>query len=152
VLIGISCLNRLSSVEFLKRVESSDIKAYTSALVIEEVIFKLTMQSASNLLDRVTLQGVKASLKNPQKRERVFGPVIRYREYIDTLRNFGMVVLDLTDKDLAEAVQLTNKYGLITADAAHLAVMIRRGIKHIASNDSDFKVVDNITLWMPDEK
>ena len=86
------------SVEFLKRVESSDIKAYTSALVIEEVIFKLTMQSASNLLDRVTLQGVKASLKNPQKRERVFGPVIRYREYIDTLRNFGMVVLDLTDK------------------------------------------------------
>ncbi|GFP25587.1 hypothetical protein HKBW3S43_01177 [Candidatus Hakubella thermalkaliphila] len=45
------------SVEFLKKVESFDLKAYTSALVIEEVTFKLIMQSASNFLDKVTLQG-----------------------------------------------------------------------------------------------
>ena len=39
------------SVEFLKKVESFNIRAYTSALVIEEVTFKLTMQSASNFLN-----------------------------------------------------------------------------------------------------
>lgn len=43
------------SVEFLKTVESFNLKAFTSALVIEEVMFKLVMQSASNFLGKVTL-------------------------------------------------------------------------------------------------
>ncbi len=138
-----------TSVEFLKKVESSNIKTYTSALVIEEVTFKLTMQSASNFLDRVMLQGVKLFLKDIKTKEKVFKPILEYRGYIDTLKDFGLVVLDLTDKDMAAAIQTANKtYGLITADAAHIAVIKRKGITHIASNDSDFKAVNDITLWM----
>ncbi len=139
-----------ASVEFLKKVESFNIKAYTSALVIEEVIFKLTMQSASNFLDRVTLQGVKVLLKDTKNKEKVFKPILQYRGYIDTLKDFGLVVLDLTDKDMAAAIQKAKTYGLITADAAHIAVMERKGITHMASSDGDFKAVNNITLWMPE--
>jgi predicted nucleic acid-binding protein len=36
------------------------------------------------------------------------------------------------------------------ADAAHLAVMERKGISHMASSDSDYMAVSNITLWTPD--
>lgn len=139
-----------ASVEFLKKVESLNLKAYTSALVIEEVTFKLTMQSASNFLDRVTLQGVKVLLKDIKTKEKVFKPILEYRGYIDTLKDFGLMILDLTDKDMAAAIQTAKTYGLITADAAHIAVMERRGIPHIASNDSDFKAVNNITLWTPE--
>lgn len=137
------------SVEFLKKVESSNLKAYTSALVMEEVIFKLIMQSASNFLDRVTLQSVKLLLKDPKNREKVFKPVVEYREYIDMLKDFGLTVLDLTDKDMAVAIQKAKTYGLITADAAHLAVMGRKEITNLSSSDGDFKGVDNITLWSP---
>jgi predicted nucleic acid-binding protein len=139
-----------TSVDFLKTVESFSLKAFTSALVIEEVMFKLVIQSASNYLGRVTLQGVKKFLKDSRSREKVFKPVAEYREYLDTLKDFGLGVLDLTDKDMALAIEKAKAYGLIMADAAHLAIMERKEISHIASSDNDFKAVSNITLWTPD--
>jgi len=59
-------------------------------------------------------------------------------------------VLDLTDEDMIAAIQKAKTYGLLTADAAHIAVMERKGIRHLASSDNDFKTVNNITLWSPD--
>ncbi len=139
-----------TSVAFLKIVESFNIKAFTSALVIEEVMFKLVMQSASNFLGKVTLQGIKVFLKDSRNREKVFKPVAEYREYLDRLKDFGLAVLDLTDKDMVLALEKTKAYGLIMADAAHIAVMERKGIVHMASSDTDFKAISNITLWTPD--
>ncbi len=138
------------SVQFLKKVESSDIKAYTSALVIEEVMFKLVMQSASNFLDKVTVQDVKELLRESDNRERIFKPVLEYRSYIDVLRDFGLVILDVTDKDMITALQRAKEFGLIMADAAHIGVMERKGITHMASSDSDFRSLKNVTLWSPD--
>lgn len=137
------------SVDFLKTVESSNLKAFTSVLVVEEVLFKLIMQSASNFLGKVTLQDIKVYLRDSRNRAKVFKPVAEYRGYIDTLKDFGLVILDLTDKDMALALERAKGYGLMLADAAHLAVMERKGISHLASSDSDFKAVDHLTLWMP---
>lgn len=139
-----------NSIQFLKKVESSNIKVYTSALVIEEVMFKLIMQSASNFLDKVTLQEVKGLLRDSNNREKIFKPVIEYRSYIDVLKDFGLVILDVTDKDVINALQRAKELGLIMAGAVHIGVMERKGIKHLASSDSDFKNVKNITLWSPD--
>jgi len=61
-------------------------------MVIEEVMFKLIMQSASNFLDKVTLQGVKDLLRG-SNRGKIFKPVIEYRSYIDVLKDFGLVNL-----------------------------------------------------------
>jgi predicted nucleic acid-binding protein len=139
-----------ASVEFLKVVESSNLKAYTSALVIEEITFKLIMQSASNFLEKVTLNNVKILLKDAKTKEKVFKPIIEYRGYLDMLKDFGLVVLDLTDKDMAAAIPKAKAYGLVAADAAHLAVMERKDIVHMASSDSDFQAANHITLWSPD--
>ena len=81
------------SVQFLKKVESSNTKAYTSALVIEEVMFKLILQSASNFFGKMTLDDVKGLLKNSKYKEKIFKPVIEYRGYIDILKDFGLGVL-----------------------------------------------------------
>jgi predicted nucleic acid-binding protein len=139
-----------ASVEFLKKVETVNLRAYTSALVMEEITFKLIMQSASNFLDKVTLQNVKGLLKEKGKKEKVLAPVEEYRRYLDSLKDFGLKVLDLTDGDMTVAIQKAKTYGLITADAAHVAVMERKGIRHLASSDNDFKAVNDITLWSPD--
>lgn len=50
---------------------------------------------------------------------------------------------------MIKAVQKAKTYGLITADAAHLAVMERKGIQHIATADNDFVSVPDITVWSP---
>ncbi len=137
------------SVGFLKKIESFDFKAYTSALVLEEVSFKLLMQSASNFLGRMTLQGVKSLLKDDRKRKQVLSPVVEYMKYIELLKECGMAIIDLKGRDMIIAIQKARVYGLITADAAHLAVMERKGVRHMATGDNDFKVVADITVWSP---
>lgn len=138
------------SIEFLKKIESSSIKGYTSALVLEEVVYKLVMQSASNLLDPITLKGVKGLLKKADKRKSIFKPVAAYMEYIEMLTKLGLGVLELNGRDMVSALQKAQDYGLMTADAAHIAVMERKGIHHLASSDGDFKSVETITIWAPE--
>ncbi|MDO8446762.1 MAG: PIN domain-containing protein [Deltaproteobacteria bacterium] len=137
------------SVEFLNMAELHNLKIYTSSLVLEEVSFKLLMQSASNFLDKVTVPKVKTLLHNEKKREQVLDSVLKYMGYIALLKESGMTVLELKDSDIMTALQKTMEYGLITADAAHYAVMERKGIRHIATGDNDFKSVPGLTLWMP---
>jgi len=107
------------------------------------------IMSASNFLKKVSIQNVKKLLRDKDIRDKVIGPVGKYMEYIDYLKDMGLKVIDLTDKDMVMALHKARRYGLITADAAHLAVMDRKGIRHLASSDRDFKVVEGITLWMP---
>lgn len=140
------------SVEFLNRIELSNIKAYTSALVLEEVSYKIMMQSASNYLERVTVQHVKKFLENPKNRGKVLSPLIEYMDYIDKLQEAGMTVIDLKGSDIKQAAHHAKDNGLITADAAHIAVMFRKSIHNIATEDSDFVSVANITVWSPSER
>lgn len=140
------------SVEFLNRIELSNIKAFTSALVLEEVSYKIVMQSASNYLERVTVQNVKKFLGNPKNRGKVLFPLIEYMDYIDKLQEAGLSVVDLKGADMKQAAHLSKENGLITADAAHLAVMSRKSISHIATEDSDFVAAPNITVWSPSVK
>jgi predicted nucleic acid-binding protein len=138
------------SIEFLKKVESSRIRGYTSALVLEEVVFKLVMQSASNLLEPITFKGVKGLLKKGDKKRSVFRPVIAYMQYIEMLNTLGLGIIELTGKDMMMALQKAQDHGLMTADAAHLAVMDRKGIEHLASSDKDFASIETISVWAPE--
>ncbi len=137
------------SVQFLSRVEAQDIRAATSALVLEEVFFKLLMQSASNLLQRVTVDKVASALKDKRKRSEIVGPLVHYWKYIESLRGSGMTIVDLKAIDIASAMEVTNSVGLITADATHLSVMKRKGIHHIATADEDFTAIADVEIWSP---
>ena len=137
------------SVEFLKKIESFNYKVYTSALVLEEISFKLLMQSASNFLEKVSVQNVKVLLKDDKKRNQILNPVDNYMNYIELLKESGLVIIDLKGSDMITALQKVKAYGLITADATHLAIMERKGINHIATDDNDFNVAPDITLWSP---
>jgi len=137
------------SIEFLKRVEKGAVKAHTSALVVEELFFKLLMQQASNFLEKVSVEKVKTLLKDERKREDIFESIFHYLKYIDTLQNLGLKILEIRDKDLNMAIHLAKKWGIITADAFHLAVMQRKGIVQLVSDDSDFERVKDVTLWRP---
>ena len=136
-------------IEFLRSIELFNYKVYTSALVLEEIYFKLLMQSASNFMSKVTLHHLKSLLTNEKQRKQVFAPVMEYVKYIDILEDYGLKIAELQDIDMGKAVQKAGVYGLITADAAHLAVMERKGITNIATCDNDFKIVAGITVWMP---
>ncbi len=69
--------------------------------------------------------------------------------YVQLLSKSGLSGLALTSNDIQEALPKSLSYGLMTADAAHLAVTERRKVSHMASDDSDFEMVPGITLWSP---
>lgn len=137
------------SIEFLNKIEMINFRACTSSLVLEEVSFKLLMQSASNFLSKITIEKVKALLSDEKKRAQVIDPVLKYMDYIVLLKDSSMTIIELKDIDMMTALQKTKKYGLITADAAHLSVMERKGISHIATSDSDFRDIPGLTVWSP---
>jgi len=141
-------INR-ASIEFLKNVEKGFFKAHTSALVAEELFFKLLMQRASNFLERVSVEKVKTLLKDERKRENIFESIAQYIQYMDTLKHLGLKILEIGEKDLNIAIHLAKRWGIITADAFHIAVMQRKGIVHLVSDDRDFENVNDITLWRP---
>ena len=137
------------AISFLQKVESSSYKASTSSLVLEEVFFKLLMQSSSNFMEKVTVEKAKSLIRDEAKRDAVLGPLAEYREYIGILRDTGMKVFDLTGGDILAAVEMSRTHHLMVADAAHLAVMNRKKISHLASGDRDFAAVPEITVWSP---
>jgi predicted nucleic acid-binding protein len=137
------------AVDFLQKVESSSFKASTSSLVLEEVFFKLLMQSASNFIEKVTVEKVKSVLRDDTRREAILKPLAEYRKYIEILEDAGMKVFDLMGKDVLAATEASGRHNLLVADAAHLAVMERKKIDHLASGDRDFAVVPDITVWSP---
>lgn len=88
-------------------------------------------------------------MRSDKNRRLVLKPVLEYVQYLSFLKESGMVIIDLKDSDTMTAVQKSLEYGLLTADAAHLAVMERKGIRHIATGDNDFTAAPHIFLWSP---
>lgn len=137
------------SVGFLSLIETSGIRACTSSLVLEEVSFKIVMQSASNHLERVSVPLVKRLLQDVAHRDAVMSPLIHYMDYVGKLQETGMTFIDLKGADIRHAALLAKNHGLITADAAHLAVMARKSIVNVATDDLDFACLPGITVWSP---
>lgn len=137
------------AIRFLQKVETSSFKAATSSLVLEEVFFKLLMQSASNYVEKVSVERVKTLLRDAAKREVILQPVAEYGKYIHILRDVGLKVLDFAAADILAAVEGARRHQLMVADASHLAVMQRKKIRHLASGDRDFAVVPEISVWSP---
>jgi predicted nucleic acid-binding protein len=137
------------SIEFLKRVENIAVKAFTSVLVLEEVFFKLLLQQASNFIEKITVKKLKSYLQDDVKRSEIFTSLTQYQNFITILKGSGLRIIELRGTDLDIALHLAERWGIVTADAFHLAVMKRRRLTHLASDDTDFERVQEITLWRP---
>ena len=60
-----------------------------------------------------------------------------------------VTVEPVTAADVTEMLEIGATTGLLPRDAIHLAVMRRRGITAIASDDDAFDGIDGITLYKP---
>jgi predicted nucleic acid-binding protein len=50
---------------------------------------------------------------------------------------------------ILEAAALSSRHGLLTNDAAIVAVMRRHGVAHLVTNDDDFDGIPGLTIWKP---
>jgi predicted nucleic acid-binding protein len=68
---------------------------------------------------------------------------LKDKEFVRTVINSltglkGLKVEPLVKDDFAKAVEIMNDFGLDFEDSLHLAVALRKNVKEIVSNDSDF--------------
>ncbi len=139
---------------FLKRIEKGEIIAVINPVIIDEILFKILMAEVSKLISKPSLWDLKKKLRENDKEfiGSAYKPVKEYKDYLTELTNGGLIVSELNWKNAVDSVAIGEKYGLLTSDAFHLATMKQNGIKHIATNDSDFDHVDFLTIWKPQRR
>ena len=133
--------------EILEAIEASRILGYITPLILEEVAFKLVYAKASEILDTRNIWRIREALRfDDGVRRECMGTLRRFQEYIEYMLTRGLRVEYVSYEDWARALDLMEKYGLLPADAIHLAVAARIGADAIASFDEDFRYVSGLKV------
>ena len=124
-------------------VERGGNRGYVSALVVGEVAFKLLFAKASELGVKLFWEFRRKLAGDRAFRRECFRPVLEFSRYLDGLS--GLAWVHVTGEDCEEGLEMALRYGLLTADAIHVAVALRLGVP-IATFDEDFKEVPGLAV------
>lgn len=126
----------------LERVERGDAVGYVSALVVEEVAFKLLVAKASELGVSEFWEFKRKFTGDAEFRGECVKPVREFERYLDSMA--GLAWVPILDSDLWSALRIVERYSLLPADAVHAALALRLGVP-IATFDEDFVRVPGLS-------
>ena len=131
--------------EILESVEKGLVTGIVTPLVLEEVSFKLLFAKTSELIGTANPWRIRGALINDENiRRKAITTLSAFRDYIDYLYSGGLRIEPLLYSDWLSALSFVDKYGLLPADAVHIAVALRSNADAIASFDSDFKRIKEL--------
>jgi predicted nucleic acid-binding protein len=135
---------------FLERVETAQIKALTSALVVNEVLFKMVLQEAAGHIPNPTAWIVRRFIRDDKSlRKIIYRPAKLYSDYIRALSEEGLILVDITIAQTQQAVEIGEKFGLLMTDATHIACCQNNSVLHIATDNQDLWHIPGMTAWVP---
>jgi predicted nucleic acid-binding protein len=130
---------------FLQRVEIGDVEGITSVITLAEMAHRLMILEAIQT-HRLSANTVVRKLKeNPA----LVKPLSQYKAATDAVRAFNVSVEAINPAHLNRAQGLSQTYGLLTNDSLTAAVIHSLALTDLASNDPDFALVPEITIWQP---
>lgn len=135
----------VSCLPFLQRIEDGDIFGYTSSVVLAEVLHRLMVIEASKKLDILPKNVIKYLKENPDK----IPFLSDHPKSLDFIERIGVTILPVNAHDLNMSIGLKMELGLLTIDSINLSVMKNNNLSAIASNDSDFKKIPWLNLYLP---
>lgn len=139
-----------SCEEFLEKVESKKVVAITTTAVLDEVGYILSLLEGARALKTDELKIVRKKIKEDQKLAMAcYKKVREYMKYIFFLGERGLDIREVEPKDVLIATMVGGEYRLLFTDSLHLSVMKRLKLKNIATRDSDFERVKDVTIWSP---
>lgn len=128
--------------EILEGVEKGLVTGIVTPHVLEEVSFKLLFAKTSELIGTANPWRIRETLIDDENiRRKAITTLSAFRDYIDYLYSSGLRIEPLLYSDWLSALSFVDKYGLLPADAVHVAVALRSNVDAIASFDNDFKRV-----------
>jgi len=134
-----------SCTDFLERIERRKIEAYTSTVVLAEVLHRLM------LAEVVEKYNVKSSnvIKFLKEKPEVISTLEKCEIAINKIPEFKVKILPITIEAIFQSQSYRRKYNLLTNDSLNLNVMFTNGLTDIATNDRDFDEVEWIKVWTP---
>ena len=134
-----------AATALLQRLESKEIQGYFTSHVLAEASHRLMTIEACSLFGW-PYAGIAARL---QKHQRDIAALTRFQQAVFEIDLLNLESIDVQIADVLRAAEISRQFGLLTNDAVVVAVMQRRGLQNIASNDEDFDRVSGITRFAP---
>jgi predicted nucleic acid-binding protein len=131
--------------EFLLRVEEKDVEAFTSTIILSEVLHRLMIVEAVEKY-KLPLRGIVRYLK---EHPNIVMTLEKYSTAPEKIRQMNVAIWAVTLQDFSGSKGIRDCYGLLTNDSTSVSIMERFGITDIATNDSDFERVSGLRVWKP---
>jgi predicted nucleic acid-binding protein len=131
--------------DLLGRIGRGEIAAFTSTHVLLEVCHRLMALEAARLLGKP--QGSMAKFLKSHLDE--IQRLTHFHQAIDDLCLGQLQILTISPAIVRTIAAISRQIGLLTNDAAVVAIMQSSGLTKIASNDPDFDRVPGLTRYGP---
>ncbi len=135
-----------SSKWLLESINDGEYNGITSVLVCSEVFHRSLI---AEIVERecISPESVLKCLKKDPGLVSESTKAWTAIEKIKQINNLKIVGIDDSAFDMA--LRYSKKFGLLSNDALHLAIMKREGVNTMASNDRDYKGVSWLQIWRP---
>ena len=134
-----------SCSELLRRIQRRDLRGFTSTIVLSEVWHKAMLGELGSREALTFGQALRRLRRHPEP----IPTLTQAHALIRHIPSWGIRILPLRRRELAEAISLSIRYHLLATDSLILATMQTHRLTHLASNDRDFLRVPGLTVWRP---
>lgn len=133
---------------FLLKIEKGQLNAVISPLVIDEVTFKIIVEKLKEVLSIDSNAKILQMLKKDSRLLNLAKPELM--TFLFILKGYkGLKLISAISTTGLKIFHHILKDNLLPRDAAHLAILNHYGIKHIATNDSDFERIASLHVYKP---
>ncbi|HHT9125795.1 MAG TPA: type II toxin-antitoxin system VapC family toxin [Candidatus Brocadiia bacterium] len=140
-----SRLNPASS-NFLERAERREITGITSTLVVQEVTHRMMIVEAATILPDIK---IKELVKYLKAHPNIVKKLVSHQCIPEKVASFDLEIISPDIHTIERSQQMKRQFGFLSNDALILQIMKDLKINNLASNDSDFEMVDFVTLYKP---
>ncbi|MDP3723289.1 MAG: type II toxin-antitoxin system VapC family toxin [Candidatus Omnitrophota bacterium] len=135
---------------FLHRIETEAIRAVTSTLVIDEILYALLIHEGSQLLQTDRITTIQHRILNSAPfAKRCYARAAQMIDYLEVLRLHGLSIVEATFDIVKTSLALATEHRLLPRDAIHASTCDALGISHIATRDDHFTRLPSLQVWMP---
>jgi predicted nucleic acid-binding protein len=131
--------------DFLERIEMEEIDAYTSTVVLAEVLHRLIIAEVVETHGIELSKVVKFLKQNPE----IIPTLEKCENAIKEIPEFKVKILPIGSEAIFQSKKLRKEYSLMTNDSLNLHAMKINDLKNMVTNDSDFDKVEWLTVWKP---
>ncbi len=131
--------------ELLERIELGDLKGFCSSRELSDVAHRLTTLEACQTWGW-PFAGIGERLRTHPSE---ISQLVRFRQALDEIVAMNVQVLAVAQQDVLLAGDISRQHGLLSGDALIVAMMQTHHITSLASNDTDFDRIPNLTRFSP---